>query len=164
MFKSLDLIESFGSGIGKAKRAMAENGQEKIHFEEYSDNIDITSVVVPINSKYLEFISKAKKTDNESLNLDIESQNLDIESQKIDIRVNSIDSIGIIKKSNYSNTIKNALMRIYHKFFNETFGRSDIVNYLTISNASGTNYINYLIELELITPVTGLGKGKYKFR
>ena len=33
--------------------------------------------------------------DNESLNLDIDDQNLDI-------RVNSIDSIGIIKGSNYS--------------------------------------------------------------
>jgi len=164
MFKSLDLIESFGSGIGKAKRAMAENGQEKIHFEEYNDNIDITSVVVPINSKYLEFVSKAKKIDNESLNLDIDGQNLDIDSQNLDIRVNSIDSIGIIKGSNYSNTIKNALMRIYNCFFNKTFGRSDIVNYLNISNASGTNYINYLIELGLIVSVKGLGKGKYKFR
>ena len=77
MFKSLDYIESYGSGIGKAKKAMSKNGIERIHFEEYDENIDITSVVIPINSKY----EKYKNLDIESQNLDIESQNLDIESR-----------------------------------------------------------------------------------
>lgn len=52
MIKSLDYIESYGSGVGKAKRAMMKNGQEMIHYEEYDENIDITSVVMPINSAY----------------------------------------------------------------------------------------------------------------
>ena len=52
MFKSLDYIESYGSGIGKAKRAMSKNGEEKFSFQEYDENIDITSVTIPINGKY----------------------------------------------------------------------------------------------------------------
>jgi len=54
-------------------------------------------------------------------------------------------------------------MKIYNCFFNKKIGRSNIVNYLNIFNASGTNYIIYLIELGLIVSVNGLGKGKYKF-
>lgn len=51
MFKSLDLIESFGSGVGKAKRAMSENGSDDIQYQEYDENVDITSVVIPISKK-----------------------------------------------------------------------------------------------------------------
>ena len=165
MFKSLDYIESYGSGIGKAKKAMSKNGIERIHFEEYDENIDITSVVIPINSKY----EKYKNLDIESQNLDIESQNLDIESQNLDIegvevKINTIDSVEIINKSKLSNSVKNILIKIYDRFFNKIFSRGDIVDALNISNASGTNYINYLLDLNVIEPVSGQGKGKYKFR
>lgn len=54
MFKSLDLIESFGSGVGKAKRAMTENGSDGIHYQEYDENIDITSVLIPISKKFFD--------------------------------------------------------------------------------------------------------------
>ena len=69
--------------IGKAKRAMIENGNEMIHFEEYDDKIDITSVVIPINKKYEKY------------------KNLDIED--IEIKINKVDSIGVINKSDYYN-------------------------------------------------------------
>lgn len=55
MFRSLDLIESFGSGVGKAKRAMAENGSDSIYYQEYDESIDITSVTIPISRKYLRY-------------------------------------------------------------------------------------------------------------
>ncbi len=110
-----------------------------------------------------------KNLDIESQNLDIESQNLDIESQNLDIegvevKINTIDSVEIINKSNLSNSVKNILIKIYDSFFNKIFSRGDIVDALNISNASGTNYINYLLDLNVIEPVSGQGKGKYKFR
>ena len=163
MLKSLDLIESFGSGIGKAKRAMIENGSEIFHFEEYDENIDITLVNIPINTKYIKYASKLKYLNIEKTNLDIESQNLDIESQNLDIKINSKDIIGIINESKYTPTIKKSLIKIFSKYFNSIFGRGDIVEYLKCSNGSGTNYINYLIKLKIIIPVSGKGKGKYKF-
>ena len=156
MFKSLDLIESFGSGIGKAKRAMIENGSEMFHFDEYDENIDITSVTIPINEKFVKYASKLKY-------LNIERTNLDIESQNLDIKINSKDIIGIINESKFTPTIKKTLIKIYTKYFNSIFGRGDIVEYLNCSNGSGTNYINYLIELKIIISVSGKGKGKYKF-
>lgn len=93
--------------------------------------------------------------------LDIGNENLDISTT---IKLNEIDSLGIIKKSTYSLTIKNMLISIYNNFFNTTFGRSDITKLLNISNASGSNYISYLLTLNLIEQSKGKGKGKYHFK
>ena len=180
MFKSLDYIESYGSGIGKAKRAMSKNGSEKIHFEEYDENIEITSVVIPINKTYYKYKKldiESQKLNSEGQNLDIGSQRLNNEGQNLDIdkdeqlfgigtnvKINTIDCFGKITGSNYSFTIKNALISVYNRFFNDVFSRGEIVKYLKISNGSGTNYINYLLELEIIETVKGKGKGKYKFK
>jgi predicted HTH transcriptional regulator len=168
MFKSLNLIESFGSGVGKAKRAMAENGSEMIHYEEYDERIDITSVTIPINRRYVQYSSESKKYGLNIRNLDYEGQNLDDSFNDLDdenqekIKVNRIDTIGIINHSDYSNTIKKMLFRIYDSFFSETFGRSDIAEKLDVSKSSSSNYISYLMILNLIVPVKG--KGKYRFR
>lgn len=161
MFKSLDLIESFGSGIGKAKRAMKENSSDSIYFIDYDENIEITSVVIPINKKYLDYYNKIKNLDIKDNNLDIKDEKLDIDTM---IRFNKVDSLGIIKKSSYSSTIKNILTIIYNNFFNTTFGRTDIINLLKVSNASGSNYISYLLSLNLIEQTKGKGKGKYHFK
>ena len=56
------------------------------------------------------------------------------------------------------------LMSIFNQFFNDIFSRIDVTKFLNVSNASGSNYINYLLNLNIIEPVRGLGKGKYKFK
>lgn len=162
MFKALDYIESYGSGIGKAKRAMQRNGSERFHFEEYDENIEITSVRIPINKEYVRF----QTYDQQERNLDIpetlpdRNQIKEMES----VKINTIDCIEIIKNSDFSNNIKNTLLDIYKHFFNDIFGRKDLIDYLKVSNASGTNYINHLLSLHVIEPVKGNGKGKYHFR
>lgn len=88
-------------------------------------------------------------------------QNLDI---GIKVKINNIDIVGIIETSEYSNSIKVILMRIFNQFFNDIFSRIDVTKFLNVSNASGSNYINYLLNLNIIEPVRGLGKGKYKFK
>ncbi len=170
MFKSLDYIESYGSGIGKAKKAMSKNGSSNICFKEYDENIDITSVVIPINETY----SKYAGLDIEAEKLDIGPSNLDIGPQKLDIddvvepgtkvKINRIDILGIINDSDYSQNVREGLLSIYNRFFDDTFGRGDIVNHLGVSNATGTNYIHYLENLGIVIEVRGLGKGKYRFR
>ena len=89
------------------------------------------------------------------------AQNLDI---GIKVKINNIDIVGIIETSEYSNSIKVILMSIFNQFFNDIFSRIDVTKFLNVSNASGSNYINYLLNLNIIEPVRGLGKGKYKFK
>ena len=155
MFRSLDLIESFGSGVGKAKRAMVENGSDGIHYQEYDENIDITSVMIPISTKYLQYSYRA-------MDLATKDQNLDFEGERI--KINRVDAIGIINRSTYSNSIRKTLTAIFDCFFNEEFSRADIVSYLNASKSASTNYISYLQNLNVVEQVKGKGKGKYRFR
>lgn len=169
MFRSLDLIESFGSGVGKAKRAMVENGSDGIHYQEYDENIDITSVMIPISTKYLQYSYRAMDWATKDQNLDFEGQKTTSKDQNLDfggerIKINSVDAIGIINRSTYSNSIRKTLTAIFDRFFNEEFSRADIVSYLNASKSASTNYISYLQNLNVVEQVKGKGKGKYRFR
>ncbi len=130
--------------------------------------MDIEDQNLDIEDKNLDI--EDQNLDIEDQNLDIEDQNLDIEDKNLDIgdyeeiKLNEIDVPGIINHCACSNSIKKVLLEIYDCFFNKIFGRSDIVKKLNVSYASGTNYINYLLELKVIQQVKGKGKGKYKFR
>lgn len=175
MFRSLDLIESFGFGVGKAKRAMAQNGSDTIHHEQFDDNIDITSVVIPKNRRYLEYSDKAmdgakRVFGKENPNSDAERPNLDFEGKESDIgvpesiKLNEVDVLGLIRRFGYSNTIQEVLLDIYDFYFNDVFCRADIVSSLQVSKASGTSYIKFLSDIHAVEPVKGKGKGKYRFR
>ena len=52
MFHALGLIESYGSGIRRAKRAMEENGNPPLLFEPNNDTDDYTMVTCPINEEF----------------------------------------------------------------------------------------------------------------
>lgn len=52
MFHALGLIESYGSGIRRAKRAMAHNGNPPLYFEPTNDVDDYTMVTCPINEEF----------------------------------------------------------------------------------------------------------------
>ena len=169
MFKSFDLIESFDSGVGKAKRAMAENGSGSIRYQEYDENVDITSVVIPISRKYLQYFYKAKGLAMKDQSLDFDGQKPTAKDQSLDfdgqkptakdqsfgfdgekIKINSVDIVGIINKSAYSNTVRKTLTSIYDRFFNDEFSRSDIVSYLNASKSGSSNYVRYLQELNVV--------------
>lgn len=47
MFKALGIIESFGTGIGEAKRALKENGSPALYYKTFDITDNITSVVIP---------------------------------------------------------------------------------------------------------------------
>ena len=53
MFKALGIIESFGTGISEAKRAMEENGSDELYYKTFDNFDNITSVVIPANKEYL---------------------------------------------------------------------------------------------------------------
>ena len=54
MFKALGIIESFGTGIGEAKRSMWENGSPDLFYKTFDVNDNVTSVVIPVNEEYYE--------------------------------------------------------------------------------------------------------------
>ena len=67
MFNDLGLIESYGSGIGEAKRACEENGSPKIEYKIFEPGVDITSVRIPMNQKYWEMVHGNLRNDSEKM-------------------------------------------------------------------------------------------------
>lgn len=147
MFKALGIIESFGTGIGEAKRAMKENGSPKLYYKIFSESDNVTSVVIPVNEEYRTIKSGANKYMQEpSTEYGVRSCSKAIESSK------------------HSSNVRKNLSQICSTFQDSVFGNSDIANEVQCSDTTATSYIKILRdELRLIVPVTGEGKGKFRF-
>ena len=148
MFKSLGIIESYGTGVGEAKSACEKNGSQKIYYKQFDSNDDITSVIIPCSDKYLELINKK---------LGIDDEKLGIGDEKLGIREK-------IKISAFSINVKNNLDKILLEYGDSIFGPSNIIELLGCSRNSATSYIRKMIELDIVDSVIGLGKSKYRFK
>lgn len=141
MFKALGIIESFGTGIGEAKRALERNGSPELYYKYFSEGANITSVVIPADEEYLKLKSKS----NSKRKVGIDAQFQDIKS--------------IIVNSNYKSNIKQNLLTIYDEVGDEIFGNARVSSILSCSDNTATAYIKKLYnDLKIIKPVEGQGK------
>ena len=146
MFKALGIIESFGTGIGEAKRSMRENGSPDLYYKVFDTNDNITSVVIPVNEEYYEIRNGFKP-----------KKKVWIESETKDFKKKILDS-------DYSRPIKQNILKLHEKIGTEVFGNSRIVQLLDCSEVTATTYIKRMDrDLKIIVPVDGMGKGKYRF-
>ena len=70
----------------------------------------------------------------------------------------------VIESLNIKKDIKSNLKNINNVFNDKIFGDIDIIKCMCLSKNTATSYIKILKELDLIEPVYGYGKGKYKFK
>ncbi len=101
-----------------------------------------------------------KKVDIEETKVDIESQKADIESRKADI-----ENILREKGGNFSVKTTVHIHRLFEKFgFEEVFGRSVAMELLNLKSSGASKLLSNLLQTDIIEPVSGYGKGKYKFK
>lgn len=153
MFKDLGLIESWGTGIGKAKRSLLDNGSPELHFEEFPEDVDITSVSIPINKEYLALEGELYIGD-EKMNIGAENMNINVQIKSIKGRIEALSA---------SPRQKEALLKLVEPLFGKVFGRREVLMILGCAVATGTKYVAILENGGVIEPVQGLGKGKYRF-
>ncbi len=147
MFKALGIIESFGTGIGEAKKALLDNGSPSLYYKTFESFDNITSVVIPASEEYL----KLKDEGNDKENSYIVQDDQVIKKS--------------IMNSSYSSSTKRKLMEIYEQLGNIIFGNSKVREVLKCSEQTATTYIQRLYkELHIISEIKGSGKGKYFFR
>jgi len=72
--------------------------------------------------------------------------------------------ISLIKTSSYSNIKKRNIFIIVDYLYGKVFGSSNISDALNITTRAAQEYIKIMRELDIIEPVRGQGKGKYKFK
>lgn len=142
-FKELHIIESFGTGIGEAKKAMEENNSPSLYYKYFS-NASITSVVIPINEDF--YLIKHKREIKNSNQTTLESP----------VQTTLLNS-------KLSNSIKNNLLKLYSDCQFDIISNSKIQDVLGIKETMATEYIKIMLDLNLLIKIEGLGKGKYKF-
>ena len=145
MFKSLGIIEAFGTGIGEAKRAMQENGSPELYYKEFSDSDNVTSVVIPANAEYLAFKSEGRMKAGSG------------RVSEVRVRKDAILS------SDYTKRTKSNLLTLCSRLSEQTFSSAEVRKILGCSVTTATAYVKKFFDLGLIAAVAGEGKGKYRF-
>ena len=89
----------------------------------------------------------------------IRDENLTIESKTTNELFKKINN------SNHKNNVKEKLTKIITSLFEkEYWSRNDVKQILNCSSGTSFNIINYLLELDMVEPISGHGKGKYRFK
>lgn len=103
----------------------------------------------PLHNRTLHISGTFKKSEK----ADIETKKADIEKIKSDI------------KKKFKPKTAGHILRLLEEFSDDSiFGRSDMMRVIDIKSSRASELLNKMAEHEIIEPVTGHGKGKYKFK
>ena len=90
-----------------------------------------------------------------------------LNDKKVDIQDKKVDIESVLSEKGKDFSIKTAvhIRRMFEKFgYNEVFGRSAVTKLLDLKNSSASKLLSNLMQADIIEPVSGYGKGKYKFK
>ena len=99
--------------------------------------------------------------------VDIGDKKVDIENEKVDIQDQKVDIENILSEKGSDFSIKTTvhIHRLFEKFgFDEVFGRSAVMELLELKGSGASKLLSDLVQADIIEPVSGHGKGKYKFK
>ena len=99
--------------------------------------------------------------------VDIGDTKVDIENEKVDIQDKKVDIESVLsgKGSNFSVKTTVHIHRLFERFgFDEVFERSAVMELLELQGSGASKLLSNLEKADIIEPVSGHGKGKYKFR
>ena len=94
-------------------------------------------------------------------------EKVDIKNRKVDIRDEKVDIKSILSENGSDFSVKTAahIHRLFEKFgFDEFFGRSAVMELLKLKSSGASKLLSNLVQADIIEPVRGHGKGKYKFK
>nr|WP_294676155.1 Fic family protein [uncultured Blautia sp.] len=92
---------------------------------------------------------------------------VDIGEEKVDIQDVKVDIERVLseKCNNFSVRTTIHIHRLFEKFgFEEVFGRSAVMELLELKSSGASKLLSNLVQADIIEPVSGHGKGKYKFK
>ena len=98
--------------------------------------------------------------------VDIEDAKVDIGDAKVDIQDRKVDMESVLSEKGSDFSVKTTvhIHRLFEKFgFDEVFGRSAVMELLELKGSGASKLLSNLVQADIIEPVSGHGKGKYKF-
>ena len=99
--------------------------------------------------------------------VDIGDRKVDIENEKVDIQDKKVDIESVLSQKGSDFSVKTTvhIHRLFEKFgFDEVFGRSAVMEILELKGSGASKLLSNLVQADIIEPVSGYGKGKYKFK
>ena len=99
--------------------------------------------------------------------VDIGDSKVDIENEKVDIQDKKVDIESVLSQKGSDFSVKTTvhIHRLFEKFgFDEVFGRSAVMEILELKGSGASKLLSNLVQADIIEPVSGYGKGKYKFK
>ena len=99
--------------------------------------------------------------------VDIEDTKADIENAKVDIQDRKVDIERVFSEKGSDFSVKTTvhINRLFEKFgFDEVFGRSAVMELLELKGSGASKLLSNLVQADIIEPVSGHGKGRYKFK
>ena len=100
------------------------------------------------------------------INIVTKTPKVDIDSKKVDIGNGKVDIESLLSQNGAGFSVKTVVHvhRLFERFGTEgVFGRGAVVELLALQNSSASKLIAKLVRAGIIEPVTGQGKGKYRF-
>ena len=97
----------------------------------------------------------------------LNKEKVDIQGVKVDIQDAKVDIESVLSAKGSDFTVKTTvhIHRLYEKFgFNGVFGRSAVMELLELKSSGASKLLSNLVQADIIEPVSGHGKGKYKFK
>ena len=90
----------------------------------------------------------------------LNEEKVDIQSEKVDI-----ESMISAKDNEFSVKTRVHIHRLFDGFgFDGIFGRSAVMELLELKSSGASKLLSNLVQADIIEPVSGHGKGKYKFK
>ena len=103
---------------------------------------------------------KKEKVDIRAAKVDIQDKKVDIQDRKVDI-----GSVLAEKGGNFSIKTTVHIHRLFDKYdFDGVFGRGAVMELLDLKSSGASKLLSNLMQADIIEPVSGHGKGKYKFK
>ena len=99
--------------------------------------------------------------------MDIQDAKMDIQDAKVDIRDIKVDIENILSEKGSDFSVKTTayIHRLFEKFgLDGIFGRSAVMELLELKSSGASKFLSNLLQADIIEPVSGHGKGKYKFK
>lgn len=172
--------EQYRQMISKADENMQES--EQCRFELVRANYTNLQKGFHETTEYLEvflrnlLLNEKNELHNRNLHIsglldeekvDIGDTKVDIENEKVDIQDKKVDIESVLseKGSDFSVKTRIHIHRLFEKFgFDEVFGRSAVMELFELKGSGASKLLSNLVQADIIEPVSGHGKGKYKFK
>ena len=114
-------------------------------------------------------LNEQNELQNRNLNISglLNKEKVDIQGAKVDIQGAKVDIESVLSAKGSDFTVKTTvhIHRLFEKFgFDGVFGRSAVMELLELKSSGASKLLSNLVQADIIEPVSGHGKGKYKFK